>query len=138
MKLSKADFAKIRPIEWIVKDVGGKLMNTPINQTFNQLFWLDFLRYVFAPRFKQQSGVNSVSSFDITMPVLITETMDLQLPTILETAIYYYENGERPPIEFKININQTLTMVIAILVLLCVLIFGCFVKPSNSPIYRMI
>lgn len=138
MRLSKAEFAKIRPIEWVVRDFGGRMMNTPANQTFTRLFWLDFLRYVFAPKFKRQLGVTKIASFDASSPVIMSDSLDLQLPTPLETAIYYAENADKPPIEFSVNVTQTIPMIIAIVLLLGIVLVAIFLKPIDSPVYRMI
>lgn len=113
-------------------------MNTPANQTFTRLFWLDFLRYVFAPKFKRQFGITKIAAFDASSPVIMSDSLDLQLPTPLETAIYYAENADSPPIEFSINVTQTIPMIVAIVLLLGIVLAAIFIRPIDSPVYRLI
>lgn len=114
------------------------MTNTPANQTFTQLFWLDFLRYVFAPKFRRQVGITSITTFDITSPVLMSDTLDLQLPTPLETVVYYAENMEKPPIAFRINVPQILPFVVACIALLVILVFAVAINPRPTLLYRII
>lgn len=114
------------------------MANTPANQTFTQLFWLDFMRYVFVPKFKRQNGVKRIASFDTSAPVVMSDSLDLTLPTPLETAIYYAENVNRPPIEFQINLNQIYALIMGVVLLIGLLVLAMLVKPNDSAIYRMI
>lgn len=138
MYLTAEEFAKIRPIEWVAKDIGGRLVNTPTNQTFTQLFWMDFVRYVFAPKFKRQSGVTSIASFDPTSPVLLSDELELQLPTPMETAMYYTDNAIGAPMKFAFPFSQLTALLVALLVLFAILLASLFVTPSTSSFYRLI
>jgi hypothetical protein len=129
MRLTNEEFKRIRPLEWCVKNIGGTMMNTPINQTFTQLFWIDFMRNVFAKKFKNQTGIQSIANFDTSTPVLLSDEMDLRLPTLLETVAYYADNKE-PPVSFRVPIVQTIPYVLGMLILLVVTFIALLKKPS--------
>lgn len=96
------------------------------------------MRYVFAPKFKRQNGVNRIASFDTNAPVVISDSLDLTLPTPLETAIYYAENAKKPPIKFQVNLNQIHALIIGVVLLIGMLVLATLVKPNDSVTYRMI
>lgn len=127
MKLTLEEFKRIRPIQWCLRNYGKHVYNTSINQTETKLFWLDFIRLVFAPKFKQQFGITELSDFDITQPILLTDDLELTLPTQIETAMYF-ANNKTPPIQFKININQLLTMIATIIIFVVIIIGEHFVS----------
>lgn len=122
MKLTKAEFNMIRPLQWTLQNHGDKVYNTITNQDDIQLFWLDFLRLIFAPKFKQQVGVTYISEFDQTQPVLLTDDLQLTLPTQLETAVYFANNSESPPMEFKFNIAQRTVLIITIIIICLIVV----------------
>lgn len=127
MKLTLEEFKRIRPVQWYLKNYGKYVYNTTINQTETQLFWLDFMRLVFAPKFKTQFGITSLADFDITQPVLITDDLELKLPTQLETAMYF-ANNKTPPVNFSININQMLVMIVCIAIFIVLIVGEHFVS----------
>ena len=106
------------------------MMNTPINQTFTQLFWLDFMRNVFAEKFKNQTGIQSIANFDITTPVLLSDDLELRLPTLLET-VAYYANNKTPPVTFEIPISQTIVYILSMLFFAIVTIVALVRNPSS-------
>lgn len=106
MRLTLEEFSKIRELLWINKEFDGKFVYTLSDLTSTRLFWIDFVRHVFAPKFAGQDGVSKIENFDITSPVYIDESMDLKLPSILESAMYFYFDGEtldRATIDKKMN-----------------------------------
>lgn len=122
MKLSLEEFNRIRPVQWHLINYGKRVYNTTINQTETQLFWLDFMSLVFAPKFKAQHGIPLIADFDITQHVLITDDLTLVLPTPLETAMYFANNLDGAPVEFAINIKQLTVLIISILAIVAVLV----------------
>lgn len=116
MRLTPEEFNRIRPVQWSLKNYGYKVFNTTINQTETKLFWLDFMRLVFAPKFKKQNGITEISIFDLTQPVLITDDLDLLLPTNLETAMYY-ANNTTLPMKFMVNISKTFILILSIVMI---------------------
>lgn len=121
MRLTLDEFKKIRKLQWNLRSFGNKTYNTTINQTETQLFWLDFMRNVFAPKFKKQFGLTYISDFDQTQPVLLTDDLELKLPTQLETAMYF-ANNVTPPVTFAFNISQSIVTGLAIVTLIIILI----------------
>lgn len=127
MKLTLEEFKRIRPVQWSLKNYGKHVYNTTINQTETQLFWLDFMSLVFAPKFKQQYGIPSIKNFDITQPVLLTDNLELTLPTDVETAMYF-ANNKTEPVKFSINVSQVFIMIISIVLTVVLLISEHFVS----------
>lgn len=123
MKLTIEEFNKIRPLQWHLKNYANKVYNTTANQTDTQLFWLDFMRLVFAPKFKSQYGITEITAFDQTQPVLLTDDLDLVLPTDIETAMYY-ANNKTLPCKFSINISMTLSVVIGIILIIVLVLLN--------------
>ena len=133
MLLSVDEFARIRPeLQWGLKEVAGRMYNTPQTQLDTQLFWLDFLRNVFAPRFAKQWGVVQLPNFDIDQPVFISDSLNLLLPTQLEMAVYYADNKDSPAVRFRANISQTSVLSIAVLILALCAAIGLFVSGDGA------
>lgn len=121
MFLTRDEFKLIRPLQWTTREFGGRLYNTIINETETALFWYDFVRKVFAPRFARQWGVVNIANFDQTQPVLMTDALELKLPELLELAIYYTDN-ERAPFRFALRgIKQQYVLIVGLLALLILL-----------------
>lgn len=135
MKMTIEDFNKVRPLQWTIREYGSTIYNTPIDQTETRLFWLDFMRNVFAPKFSNQQAVTYIASFDVTQPVLMTDDLTLKLPTQLETVIYYADNKTLPKI-FSINnvsnVTATFVGVVVLLILLVVSVVFSGEKSSSS------
>ncbi|KAI5630630.1 pif-6 [Venturia canescens] len=132
MKLTIEEFKRIRPLQWCLKEVDGKVYNTTINQTQTRLFWIDFMRLVFAPKYARQRGVTHIGDFEPDMPVLITNDLQLELPSVLETAMYYANNQTLPKI-FSVSIPQLFILIIGIVFLLGILVLGHIM---DAPIWR--
>lgn len=131
MKLTLEEFNRIRPLQWHLKNYANKVYNTTINQTDTQLFWLDFMRFVFAPKFKSQYGITEITAFDQTQPVLVTDDLELVLPTDIETAMYYANNKTRP-FKFSLNISKTIAMIVGILLIVVLVVLNVrFEKTFN-------
>jgi hypothetical protein len=87
MILTREEFKLIRPISWTMKIINDIKYNTPIDSLNASIFWYDFMKYVFAPRFHSQTGVSKLQDFDIMeQPVLLTDDLDLKLPEQMETV----------------------------------------------------
>ncbi|AYP97972.1 Ac68-like protein [Mauternbach virus] len=123
MKLTEHEFKLIRPLQWALVNHGSKVYNTTANATQTHLFWLDFMRLIFAPKFKKQHGITRVDNFDVTQPVLLTDDLELRLPTQIETICYFANNMDTLPMRFSTHLTKNLTLIIAIV--LIVLIVGC-------------
>lgn len=120
MKLTIEEFNRIRPLQWHLKNYANRTYNTIVSQTETQLFWLDFMRLIFAPKFKNQYGITEISSFDQTQAVLLTDDLNLVLPVDIETAMYF-ANNKTLPFNFSLKISKTVVMIVGIL-LICILI----------------
>lgn len=105
MRMTSEEFARIRPLQWALRDYGGGVAyHSPVDRTSTRLFWLDFIRYVFAPKYKAQRGVTSIyTAFDTSQPVMLSEGLDLKLPTMMETAVYFADNQTLPSPLFVLN-----------------------------------
>jgi len=123
MKLSEHEFNLIRPLQWTLVNHGAKVYNTTANPTQTRLFWFDFMRLIFAPKFKKQYGITRVDNFDSTQPVLLTDDLELRLPTQIETICYFANNMDTLPMKFSTHITKSMTLIIAII--LIILIIGC-------------
>lgn len=121
MKLTRAEFAKIRPLQWQLKYVGDMVYNTPASDVETELFWLDFMRLVFAPKYKLQNGVTDIRNFNQTQPVLITDSLELILPTQLESAMYY-ANNTTTPFRMQLPFRQLPVLIVAIIVLFIIVV----------------
>lgn len=104
MRMTSEEFARIRPLQWVLRDYGGVAYNSPVDRTSTRLFWLDFIRCVFAPKYKAQRGVTSIhTAFDTSQPVMLSDGLDLKLPTMMETAAYFADNQTLPSPVFVLN-----------------------------------
>ncbi|AUQ44018.1 putative Ac68-like protein [Esparto virus] len=137
MKLTLDEFNLIRPLQWTLVNYGNKVYNTTVDQIETQLFWLDFIRLIFAPKYKLQVGITSISNFDQTQPVLLTDDLELFLPTQLETAMYFANNQKSPPMRYALNINQLIILIIGI-ILMIILFISKTIVDRFLPIPNMI
>lgn len=121
MFLTTTDFNKIRRINWKLQTIADKTYYTAVNEIDTYLFWFDFMRFIFAPKFKNQQGVSYIANFDTTQPVLLTTEFELKLPVLIESAIYYAENqNTKAPFSFAVSKNIIL-VVAQIALLICIL-----------------
>lgn len=109
---------RIRPLRWVIRahteavGVGAQrkvtLYNTPIDATDTRLFWIDFVRHIFAKRFSQQRAITKVNEFDLTQRVVLSDSLDLTLPMKIEAIMYYAMNAENVDSVklFEINVHQ--------------------------------
>lgn len=130
MILKKEEFKQIRPLEWTVREYGGVMYNTLADETDTRLFWYDFMRLVFAPKFSRQWGVTQVPSFDQTQPVLMDDNLGLRLPTELETAAYYADNTTLPML-FTLPFTQA-TIISALFVLAAMFLLYAFYSSGKT------
>lgn len=90
MKLSVDEFKKIRTIQWsnrIMDD--GTMYYTPIDEISTNLFNLDLLRLIIAPKFKTQQAVTNIPNFDPKQPVILLPNLELKVSPEVETAMYF-------------------------------------------------
>lgn len=113
MFLTRRDIEAIRPLEWELREFDGSLYYTLTSESQTRLFWYDFMRYVFAPRFAKQLAFPRILNFDQTQPVLINDKLELRLPPDLETVVYFAEN-RHPPVQFRIPVTQNTVLVTAL------------------------
>lgn len=114
---------KIRKFKWHIKEIGNKNYYTLHGETDTHLFWYDFMKNIFAEKFKNQQAITNISVFDITQPVFITKDFELLLPSELETINYFSQNNKSSPFDkFILNISH-LTIIILILLSFAVIFF---------------
>lgn len=135
MQLTLEEFNRIRPLQWRLRVYAGKAYNTPVDETQTQLFWLDFIRLVFAPKFKQQNGITKILQFDQTQPVLMTDDLNLILPTQMETAMYF-ANNKTLPMKFSIPVNQIVILVVAVTIIITTVV--CNVLFANQLQWKLV
>lgn len=114
MFLTREEFNRIRPLQWSIRNYGEKIYNTIVGRSETQLFWLDFMRLIFAPKYQKQNGIMTIDNFDQTQPVLISDNLELILPNDIDLAIYYADNTTLP-MKFIVNLPQLLIIALAIL-----------------------
>ena len=140
MKLTNEEFHRIRPLEWVIRSYGSgeKSYNSPVDTNETRLFWLDFFRNVFRSKFASQSGITNISDFDLTQPVLLSDDLELRLPSALETVAYFAavkENGQIK--KFELPFDQTSALIVGITILVLLLTVHLFFdknydgKPSS-------
>lgn len=98
MKLSVEEFKKIRTVQWSSKIMNdGTMYYTPIDNVSTNLFNLDLLRLVIAPKFKIQQAITDIPNFDPTQPVIMLPNLELKVSPELETAMYFANKSPPPP-----------------------------------------
>lgn len=133
MRLTGQEFARIRPLQWVLREYGGVAYNSPADQTSTRLFWLDFMRYVFAPKYAAQRGVTSINRFDTTQPVLLSDDLNLKLPTMLETAMYFANNQTLPSQTFAFDWpNRTAALMLAVIIYVALAVFHYYYYSAAS------
>jgi len=137
MKLTEIEFQKIRPLKWKLKRVAGIVYHTLENSIDTSLFWYDFLRLVFAPKFASQEGVQKITNFDTKQPVLLSQSMNLLLPNDMEKAMYYANNKSSLPFRFEIPFNQ-LTIIIITTLLFILLMAIRYFYGNKLPVYNIL
>lgn len=136
MLLTTEEFFRIRPLTWKSTVVGGRIYHTTADAIDTRLFWLDFLRLVFTPKYRWQDGITKMSEFDIDRQVLLTDSLELMLPTEAETAMYYASNPT-PPVVFEFShISQTVVLYVA-LSIIAMIVLASFVL-RRVPFARVI
>lgn len=126
MKLTDKEFKLIRPLEWSLHSFGGEVYNTTDTP---QLFWIDFMRFIFAPYYRKQRAIVRISKFDITQPVLLTADLQLTLPTELETVVYIAKNQKTLAKKFIVNLNAIVILILSILILMSIYMCEYFQIP---------
>lgn len=138
MKLQKEDLNLIRKLDWSITDYGNKTYNTVSTASQTKLFWIDFLTLVFAPKFASQKGITNISTFDNTQPVLLTDDLELVVPTPLETAWYFAINQYEAPKTFNLKgVDYFTTFIITTIILVLLLLFNIFYSKKNKETLNM-
>lgn len=123
------EYRKIRPLQWAQRQIGDDVYYTPLNETYTRLFWNDFIRYIFAPKFAKQNSIKTISEFDVTQPALITADLSIRLPAILETIAYLGDNqDESVATTFSIKISSNVALLISLVILILLGISSLFFK----------
>lgn len=131
MLLSEKEFKLIRKINWKLQTIGDKTYYTAVSEIDTYLFWFDFIRFVFAPKFKNQQGVSYIANFDITQPVLLSQDYNLKLPVLIESAIYYAENQMlKPPL--SLNVSKKIIFMIAEIILVLCLVWNFIITRAKN------
>lgn len=132
MHLSREEFERIRPLHWSLRTINNRAWYTLTSVVETQLFWLDFVRLVFAPRFAQQETVQEIGAFDQRQPVLLSENLELVLPADMESATFYESNRDSSPVFCKLSsCGMNIWLIVAIIVMLMI-IFLSMVR-RNEP-----
>lgn len=140
MRLALDEFKRIRPLLWSVRQIGDNVYNTVIGETATRLFWLDFVRLVFAPKFRAQRAIARVDNFDVTQPVLLTDDLRLIVPRDIETVAYYADNaGLGPPKTFVVSrvITANAFLMLGIAALLAIVVYAVL-APDNDRVSRLL
>lgn len=125
MILSEKQLSKdIRVLQWKLKEYNGKLYRTTLTMSDTKLFWIDFLRNIFAPLFARQRVITRLPAFDTSQPVLLEDsTNDLYLSTQFESVVYYSQNKDSPACVFlpPFDINSITALLVAIIIIVLIL-----------------
>jgi hypothetical protein len=120
MQLTKEEFEKIRSFEWTHRSFNSKIYNTLINETQTRLFWLDFYRLIFAPKYAKQTAITSINDVDLSRPVLLDDNLDLIVSPEIESVAYFVDNQMSPPVKFTTGINQMSVLIVALILLVLI------------------
>lgn len=132
MHLSREEFEQIRPLHWSLRTINNRAWYTLTSPVETELFWLDFVRLVFAPRFAKQDTVQEISEIDQRQPVLLSENLELVLPADMESAAFYESNRGSSPIFCKLtSCGMNIWLIVAIVVMFMI-IFLSMVR-RNEP-----
>lgn len=125
MKLIKKEFDLIRPLNYYKQQFGDKVY---ITTDTPELFWFDFMKLIFVKYFKNQKTITSIENFDSTQPVLIEEKDDLELilPPLEESIIYYAKNQKPLTPNLKIPITQNIVLIFSFICFLILFIIKNF------------
>jgi len=138
MYLTREEFDKIRPLQWTTRQYQDVLYNTPSTETDTALFWYDFMRYVFAPKFKRQWAITNLQRFDQTQPVLLTNDLRLKLPNSLETIVYFADYRPEFPVTWSLPIKQFPVMLISCALIILLLLVSVIVPKKYISTDRLI
>lgn len=138
MKLTAEEFARIRPLTWQYTNVSDRVYQTTADAISTRLFWLDFLSLIFAPKFATQYGVPTLADFDVDQPVLMTDELELLLPTQAETAMYYADNLVPPFAAFSTGLSSSVVLSLALTAIAIVLALSVIVPPKWVPLRRIV
>lgn len=132
MILTKEEFKLLRPFNWTYRTYNSKIYNTIIGETQTRLFWLDFYRLIFAPKYAKQSGITSINDVDLTKPVLLSNELELIVSPELDAVAYFVDNADSPPIKFSTGLTQMPVLIVAC-VLLFILLIVTLIFSSRTP-----
>lgn len=140
MRLTIDEFKILRSVQWAsrVSD-DNRIYYTPFNVISNILFNLDMLRNIFITKFFKQDTVNTIDNFDATVPIILRPDLTIELPTILETAIFFAEQKQnRKTFTLSTKMSLTATSVMTIIIYVCIIIFVYLTETfSTHPILRI-
>lgn len=131
MKLSAAEFELIRPVQWSLIPYANKSYYSVNNELDRRLFWNDFMKFVFAPKFAKQNIINVINEFDNTQSVLFDpDTGEIKLPPSLEVVNHATKIKSFEPLQFPITTQFVL--VIAIIVYLILGVYLMYAKKYTN------
>lgn len=131
MFLTREEFERIRPLQWSLKNYGNKVYHTIIGRSEVQLFWLDFMRLIFAPKYRNQYGVLNIEHFDQTQPVLLSDDLELILPNDIDLAMYY-ANNTTLPMHFSVHMPQMVVFIMSLILFVVLIAFQWRMKRKNE------
>lgn len=142
MRLTIDEFKTIRPIQWVSRmSNDDRIYYKPANETSAILFNLDLLRYVIAPKFSNQNAVVDIHNVDITVPTIMRPDLTVELPTVLETALYFAEQQKENQTDNSTtlftNVSLNMTLAISLFVYSCVLIFMFFMGKCSESVQKV-
>lgn len=124
MKITEAEFQKIRPLQWSLKNFGDDTYYTVNNELDTQLFWIDFIKNVYAPRFANQRMITTINNFDYTQSVLFnTNTGEIILPSHLDVIDHASKVSALKNVEFPIRMEMVLLVAMIFYFILAIVVF---------------
>jgi len=127
MFLTRDDFSKIRKIKWIKRELNDIIYNTPATLDETNLFWNDFIQYIFYKKYSQQNIIKRINNFNNHYPVYMTDNYELLLPKELE-LILEYSNATTPYI-YSTPFSRFTILIVAIILFISA-IFINFYYPN--------
>lgn len=123
MKLT-AEFISRLPLPshaWTYEIINSAPHYTVRNADFANVFWVDLWYNVLAERFRSQNVIKRIELLDLTLPVVLTERLELvSAQPVLENIVYYggLDVEEKPTL--LLNASMSYVLLLSLVVFLAI------------------
>lgn len=108
---------------WAFEMVENRPLYTIRNPRWCNVFWVELWDQVLQPMFKDQQMVPRVENVDVTLPILVTEQLELiSAQPIVESIVYYWNLKTNISDKPKLQINFTMFQILVVVIVLFVVV----------------